>query len=443
MSKRLRTIITVAAALAFFITTPIVILRTLGYRLDLKKGTLGQTGVLIVDSEPEGAVVIVDGRATGDRTPARIRNLTPKQYEVRLEATGYHPWQKTLEVAESGVTFAEDIILFPTREPKLIVSGEIRTAELSPTNEWMAYITNENKLYVRNLLTETNTPIISTLISQHSSIEWSRRGDRFFVRYGSLALVVVLPPGGPRFALTDLLGSPASSIHWSVEEPGSVEAASGTSLVRVDPIARRIVKLATTTGGEARVSGSVLYNVQPTLTAAVLSATPLGGGQPRREITNLTSPTLTIGEPRSPWLPLADRERERILIADTSPDGDEPFEISGTDYAWSPNARERSLLFWNAYELSLADPLTRTTTLLTRLGAGITDAAWNHAGTHVFFSSNGTLTALELNDVGGRNTTTLAEFESVRELLPSPNGKQLFFIGQKNNQPGIYSFVLE
>ena len=448
MSRRLRLAVTILAVLAFLVTAPIVVLRTIGYRLDIKKGKVSQTGVLVVDSTPSGAAVIIDGRPTGEVTPTRIRDLPPKRYEVRLEAPGRHPWKKTLDVQSSGVTFAEDVVLFPTRSATVLVGGPIRSASMSPDGSWMAYILSgdRNEVRVRNLESDQDGLILDLPAETTPEFEWAPKGDRLLVirrtDVGIKATSAVLPLGNPRLDLEEILEKLPSSIHWSTDEPGQIEAVVGRLLVRIDPVAGRSVTLAQIDGKEARMHRGKIYEIRPTLTAAVLSERAVDKPDAPRDIAILPSLSFRLGQPRASWLPLVDPDGEKILVVQTGGVAAEPLNLSAANLAWFPDDSSREFLFWNPFELWTADPLSETTTLITRLGTELDDAAWNHDGTNLYIVSRGKLEALERDDRGGRNTVTLAEFSAINDIMPSPDGKFLFFIGTENDETGIYQLDL-
>jgi hypothetical protein len=59
--------------------------------------TSGQPGTLVVESRPEGAVVLVDGRVAG-RTPLNIGDVRAGNHTIRIEREGYSAWTSTVTV---------------------------------------------------------------------------------------------------------------------------------------------------------------------------------------------------------------------------------------------------------------------------------------------------------------------------------------------------------
>jgi len=103
--------------LLFLIAAPLIILYSLGYRLDLKNKKITQTGGIFVKTIPPSAQIFLNGKLSKKTDflfgSAVIKNLLPRTYKVRVEKDGFFPWEKELEVKEKEVTKTKTIVLFP------------------------------------------------------------------------------------------------------------------------------------------------------------------------------------------------------------------------------------------------------------------------------------------------------------------------------------------
>ena len=66
------------------------------------KAVSAKTGVLYVDSRPQGARVLVNGKEMGI-TPLRVAELPIGSYSVRIELTDHRPWMTTTKVPGGDV----------------------------------------------------------------------------------------------------------------------------------------------------------------------------------------------------------------------------------------------------------------------------------------------------------------------------------------------------
>src|SRR3989339_978274 len=101
-----RKIVVLILLLTFFASAPLILLYASGYSYSLKKNRLEKSGILKVDTVPDGATVSLDDKATRRTTPVSIGHLTPEQYLVTINKPGFLPWSKTLMI--ESVKNAED-----------------------------------------------------------------------------------------------------------------------------------------------------------------------------------------------------------------------------------------------------------------------------------------------------------------------------------------------
>ncbi|KKW31683.1 MAG: hypothetical protein UY76_C0052G0007 [Candidatus Uhrbacteria bacterium GW2011_GWA2_52_8d] len=144
MSKSLRLFLFLLFVAAFLISAPVVVLYTAGYRFDLTHGRIVHTAVLNISSEPRNATVLVDTAMYSDRTPAVLETILPGDHLVRLEKTGYLPWETTLSFESREARVMGPIVLFLEDEPHLQESlSAILVSSHEATNRF-AYVTQQS-----------------------------------------------------------------------------------------------------------------------------------------------------------------------------------------------------------------------------------------------------------------------------------------------------------
>jgi len=82
-----------------------------GYRLDTKTLQFSPNGLLVINSDPKGAQIYING-ALKTATDATI-NLAPGSYDIQVKKDGFITWQKNMNVEKEIVTQA-DVFLFPS-----------------------------------------------------------------------------------------------------------------------------------------------------------------------------------------------------------------------------------------------------------------------------------------------------------------------------------------
>lgn len=124
---------------AIFITTAtfFAIKFTQGYRIDLTEKTLKPTGLLVATSIPDGAKVTVDDKllTATDNTVS----LSPGEYEVEIQKTGFSPWKKRLTIKKELVTETNAFLFPQVPDLKPLTFLETQNPQLSPDGGRLVY----------------------------------------------------------------------------------------------------------------------------------------------------------------------------------------------------------------------------------------------------------------------------------------------------------------
>ncbi len=116
MTKTTRRIIFYFLCAVFFVLTPLITLYSKGLTFDWETRRIVKTGGLYLRSLPQKAAIFLNGEKK-NQTPYFFSHLSPKNYSVKIESEGFHPWGKNLEVKRELVTEARNIFLFPQNPP--------------------------------------------------------------------------------------------------------------------------------------------------------------------------------------------------------------------------------------------------------------------------------------------------------------------------------------
>ncbi len=134
--------------MAIIITgTAIVIRFAQGYRPSRNVLVAGR-GLLVANSSPTGARVLVNGRFTSATDDTLY--LDPGQYAIEISKDGYLPWKKDVVIEKELVTQA-NALLFPTAPSftPLTFSGAAKPVP-SPDGQHLAYYTASASADIRN-----------------------------------------------------------------------------------------------------------------------------------------------------------------------------------------------------------------------------------------------------------------------------------------------------
>lgn len=185
-----RIIITIAVLIFLIIGTTIAIRWAEGYRFNLSHQKIEGTGLLVSNSQPQGASVTIDNElktATDDTL-----HLTPGDYKVKLEKDGYYPWQKTLKIEKELVT-QTNARLFPS-VPDLSALTFNGASEPSPSPDG-------HKIAFK----------IATTSAQIKQGIWVTNLNDNPLRFGSNSILIVQDTESIKFSKAKIFWSPNSN----------------------------------------------------------------------------------------------------------------------------------------------------------------------------------------------------------------------------------------
>ncbi len=449
MSLRARKIILLVFLAAFAVSAPAVVLYTSGYRYNWRRNRVEKTGILKLASQPAGARIYLNGEAQPKLTPTSIFRLLPEEYVIRMEKTGYFPWNKTLEIVSGETTFADNVVLTRDALPQLLESGDVLKASFSPDGGRIALLRRNKdwlELAVYSLSGGASTLVARFGAEKYSDtrLDWSPDGERL--------LFSASPAGGPRDLFLYSSGSAAEplALHRSLPRGARLDARwsdDSASLTVVTGVGVYSVSAAT---GEAEpltllpqiedaaATDRGLFLLRYAEDKTVLERTEAGSA--RAAVAELPAGDYVFTDSAGQRLIVTDRKAGKTWLAETDGRLTGPFDA--TAVAWEKPGGQGRLLLWNSFEISTYDPSDGSRHLVTRVGTLVTGCAWHPAGQDVIYSTPSSIVAIELDDRDNRNAYDLARFNRVGEFRVDPNGKRLIFSGAVGSREGIFERTL-
>jgi len=185
MTKKFKKILFFMLCLFFLITAPSVVFYSQGYRFDFKNMKIVQTGGLFLKISPPGVILDIDQKLRKKTNfffdSAFINGLIPKGYQITIQKTDYHIWNKALEIEEKQVTEAKNIILFPKNPKFNLVEKNINSFFPAPDNKKIIFKIQEQK----KLVSEEELKLLkkNKKISQISflNLVWSDDSKRILI----------------------------------------------------------------------------------------------------------------------------------------------------------------------------------------------------------------------------------------------------------------------
>lgn len=140
MYQKVRKILFLSSVVLFLFLLPGILLFTFGFKIDWENFRVLKTGLIWINSLPEGASVYLNGKFLDKKTPATIDELLPGRYAIGLLLPGYYSWQSDVDVYSGKVASITNIILFP-RLP------QFEKLSFEETNKFFIFNHDKNFLY--------------------------------------------------------------------------------------------------------------------------------------------------------------------------------------------------------------------------------------------------------------------------------------------------------
>lgn len=363
----------------FLIITPVVILYAAGYRYNFQKHKLQKTGILILKSKPEGANIFLNGELQKISTPARLTNLMPEDYSVKVEKENFYFWQKTLPVRSRLTTFAENITLFKKNLPIELSPGDIPLFSLSPDKEKIVYLLTDE--------TEKQVWLLN-----------NKTGEKIML-YGTTAKE----------------GAIVKKIEWSQSSQ----------------------KILITVSEDSHPEKYIIFDYQAETASTYKNLDEFYfdfAGVKKKSLEISANGDLTLLKNSSNLLAALDKKNHDLKIWNT--DNDRlVFETESDGAAWSKDGNK--ILYIKNFEIWFYDFSADRETLVTRYSKEIKKIDWiNDNYIIVLFDNN--LRAIELDERDQRNVTDLLSLADLRDFGVDPEKQKIYFTGLVGNKKGVF-----
>lgn len=417
-------------AIIFFVTAPLLVFYTSGYRFNPNKVTVERNGTLIVDSTPRFAFVMLNAIDTKDSTPATLQNLAPGPYSLRVTREGYLPWEKVLDIKPEQVTFANAIYLWADAPTILREKGFFSQISASDDGATLAAVDASSTQLI--FLTKNNGRLQTVSMPKNLAltphlIRWNQSGTAIVVggaNPNDMAWWTTpdalsrdsgsLPPGQYFWDQNTLVGFDTTK-QYTLNTRFKTLSSDKLADTKLGILEGLTLELNTSTGFLNLRSESILHK---------LFQLPRGNWQ--------------FAGQQDAYTLLKDGDR--WLSARIRADGNTAEQVVGDWPRWLASSDQPTALLLNQNEVWRWD-LGAQPELIARQSEPFVQVVWHPDGQTIFVADRKDVYALELDNRGGRQKTSLASFETVYDMAYA-NGT-IFIAAEKDGVRGIYERVVE
>lgn len=442
-----RKILFITFVLAFLIITPLVSLYATGYKLG-NGFNIEKTGILIMDTEPKGAKIYLNDKVqttflkkiiaqSGNfiTTPAKIKNLLPGEYNVRVELPGYWTWQKKLTIKPGESTFAEDINLFKKNTPLLLIGGSYDEI-LLPKNKNFLFASNEKEAIQFNLSNEDikSFSTASGTSLYFDSVLWSPKEESLITRnlifntndwVNPISSALIAGEG------TDIKWKNDTSIYYLNNSNlylHNLKSDVNESIVNDQKIVTYLPK------------GNAIYFTSEDEESTYLNSFEIDTKK-IKGIVKLQKGNYEFINPENRIINLRDKSTDNLHLIDPAISL-KPLRQTIENVKKTHWIDENKLLFANNFEIWIFDLSSLNASLITRISNKIDEIIWHPSNNYIIYSTDKNINVLELDNREKYNITKIIELNTIKNLKINTKGDILYFLSEIGNQKGVFKLMI-
>ncbi len=439
MTIKIRRLLFIIFIVAFLVIAPLVAFYAAGYKINPSwpfsfKQAFQKTGMLILDTEPRGAKIYLDEEPqqlffrkyfspaeSYIKTPAKIKNLLPGEYEVKFELDGYWNWQKKLIIKPGESTFAEDVSLFKKDLPMQISSLPAQILKQTPNKKYF-YALDDQAIINADDGKKITVSFPSSFQDQDSSDSaWSPDNQKIIT---SNFLLDLNKPEDP-LDLEKTFGVYCQNPRWDENDSSIVYCRKDNAVVALDlssGVSRTLVSGETCL--DYLVKGDYLFVISQVNKTVKLKSFFLKSKEFVREFELPYSPQYELINPEHKFLNLYDARYQILYLIDPLSLANPLKEIIN-NIKYTVWAGENKLFYANDFEVWSFDPENNKKTILTRISRPIIGLLRHPSGNYIIYATDKNINILELDERERRNVIELIKLDKISSLYIDQKGDLL------------------
>ncbi|MFH0955739.1 MAG: hypothetical protein V1801_00780 [Candidatus Falkowbacteria bacterium] len=443
MTLKVRRILSLIFIILFISIAPAIILYAAGYRLGKNGFSIQRTGMFIIDSKPRGARIFIDGEPQETwsssmlnkknyiTAPAKIKNLLPGEYNLKLELDGYWSWQKKLTINPGASTFAENIYLFKNELPIQIAPVNIESIHLS-LNKNQVVILSSDLITFLNLSDESEQTNKQTNLDG-KNIFWSEDQnkviiDNYLYNLADISFLIDLKKLTPN----------SYNYKWNgntlnYQDENSIYRLESSNLPK-KIISDKICE-------DYLLKNNYLYLIVKSEQAINLEVVDVATSQSLKNINLPAAQDYSFVNTEQNLLNIYDNGHKILYLIDPTSAYQPLVEIINNvkTTTWINSS---NLLYTNDFEIWLYNLETKNKTLITRISDTIGNAILHPSKDYIIYSTEQSINAIELDEREKRNSTELIKFDFIGSFILT-KGDIIYFSGKIGNAQGLYKFLIQ
>ena len=426
-----------------------------GYKFSLSGIKFQRTGTFIFDTKPKGAKIFINGQPQQTffkkyysqeksfiKTPAKIKNLLPGEYNIKFELDSYWPWQKKLTIYPGTSTYAEDIYLFKKNLPILLLPDKINNSQLSPDKNKLTILINK-QITILNLTNEEQTklPFINRLST--TTYSWSPSSKKILLNKSIINIKNGKESRTLGIDLTDYVKNEINNLKWDFYSDDKLYYNDKNNIYSfsLSTKSKKIILQYPPTNNYL-IKDNNIYLIEQLGNTNNLNIFNLDSGELVRKINLPGSDNYYFINPTHSLLNLYDQDHKILYLINPLSLFYSPVQETINNIQYTYWVNNNKLLYANDFEVWLFDLEHNQKTLLTRISQGITGIIWHPSNNYIIYSTDITINTIELDEREKHNITEIIKLDKIAFPVLNQKGDTLYFYAKIGNQEGLYKLAI-
>jgi hypothetical protein len=462
MNIKIRRVIMFGFIGLFIITAPILILYSAGYRYDLKKRSLIQTGSLFLEAKDlKKADIYLENQLYPKQLNEKlfIYNLLPGEYQIKLTKDGHYNWEKRLKINSNLTTFAKEIVLFRQTNPQKISQLDITDFQIDPYYQKIVTVIDQasnQEIYTINLNSQASELIYrSSGQNQINNIAWAPSGKKILIqKTNNKNLIINTENLKDIIDLNQISKISLTNINWDYFSDDTLWGYNQNTIYKISLSLKKAEKYFSPTNNDLIapnfwVDNNTIYYFKIQKDSQDLY---------RHNLTLKTEEAIYSAQKnynfsfiKSPddYLTLLDTDKQKLIVINKTPLTPEISlnqknfqEFNAKSAQWEFEEKNQ-LLYYNDFEVSIYYPKENKSYLVSRYGQPIKRATWYPNLNYILISFENQIKIVEIYiENGTRNIIDIVKDNTIHNFTLDEKGRYLYFSGQVNAESGLWQLEI-
>jgi len=457
MNIKQRRILYIFFVLIFLISTPLISLYATGYKIS-NGFKIEKTGALIIDTKPQGAKIFLNGKIQKKflknifkknkdflKSPVKIKGLKPGEYDIKLELSGYYPWEKKLNIYPGQSTYIEDVNLFKNELPIIISNGKYSDFLISPKSDNIIAFDEKNiKLIKENGFKIENFILASSTLENKN---FSLKNSSFSPDKENIIISEFIfneDRWNNPFSLKKIIGNNIKKIEWMNNDTVCYQKENSLYSFNISSEINKNI-LTTQEIDDYFIKDNFLYLIENNKNSSHLNIWDLKNEKYIRKI-NLPKSKYKFISKNNELVNLYDYQYHNLYLIDPFSEFKplrETINNISEDIIW---VNKNKLLYHNDFEIWIMDFNNGNSvnkTLITRISDKIKKVFWHPSDNYIFYVIKDKIKSIELDKRNNYNINKIIQLKNIKNIIFNSKGDIIFFYAQIANQEGIYKLYIQ